>query len=173
MMEREESTTTSAEEPVAETDERRSESTAEEPVAETDEQRSESTAEEPVAETDERRPTTADIATSRDDLGEEAPPRTDDVDDDEGRNPLLEEEATVEVRGRWEKIQGGFVDEPRRAVEEADTLVAELMQRLADSFAEERKGLEGQWDRGDEVSTEDLRIALQRYRSFFDRLLSV
>ena len=114
-------------------------------------------AEEPVSETDERRPTTADIA----------------LDEEDERRPLLEEEATGEVRSRWEKIQGGFVDEPRRAVEEADTLVAELMQQLADSFAEERKGLEGQWDRGDEVSTEDLRIALQRYRSFFDRLLSV
>jgi hypothetical protein len=132
-------------------------------------------AEEPVAETDEERPTTEDIASGSDAPVEQASSRTEYVadDDDSGRRPLLEEEATVEVRSRWETIQGGFVDEPRRAVEEADTLVAELMQRLADSFAEERKGLEGQWDRGDEVSTEDLRIALQRYRSFFDRLLSV
>jgi hypothetical protein len=131
-------------------------------------------AEEPVSETDERRPTTADIASGTDDSGEQAPPAAEAVADDEDeRRPLLEEEATVEVRSRWEKIQGGFVDEPRRAVEEADTLVAELMQQLADSFAKEREGLEGQWDRGDEVSTEDLRIALQRYRSFFDRLLSV
>jgi hypothetical protein len=131
-------------------------------------------AEEPVSETDERRPTTADIASGTDDSGEQAPPAAEAVADDEDeRRPLLEEEATAEVRSRWEKIQGGFVDEPRRAVEEADTLVAELMQQLADSFANEREGLEGQWDRGDEVSTEDLRIALQRYRSFFDRLLSV
>jgi hypothetical protein len=131
-------------------------------------------AEEPVSETDERRPTTADIALGTDDSGEQAPPAAEAVADDEDeRRPLLEEEATVEVRSRWEKIQGAFVDEPRRAVEAADTLVAELMQQLADSFAKERKGLEGQWDRGDEVSTEDLRIALQRYRSFFDRLLSV
>jgi hypothetical protein len=131
-------------------------------------------AEEPVSETDERRPTTADIALGTDDSGEQAPPAREAVGDDEAeRRPLLEEEATVEVRSRWEKIQGGFVDEPRRAVEEADTLVAELMQKLADSFAKEREGLEGQWDRGDKVSTEDLRIALQRYRSFFDRLLSV
>ena len=63
-------------------------------------------------------------------------------------------------------------EEPRQAVEEADALVADLMTRLAQSFSEERKGLEGQWDRGDDVSTEDLRIALQRYRSFFDRLLA-
>ena len=132
-----------------------------------------SSAEEPVSETDERRPTTADIASGTDDPGEQAPPAAEAVADDEDEHrPLLEEDATVEVRSRWEKIQGGFVDEPRRAVEEADTLVAELMQQLADSFAKEREGLEGQWDRGDEVSTEDLRIALQRYRSFFDRLLS-
>jgi hypothetical protein len=131
-------------------------------------------AEDPVTETDEQRPTTADIASGTDDSGEQAPSAVEAVADDEDeRRPLLEEEATVEVRSRWEKIQGGFVDEPRRAVEEADTLVAELMQQLADSFAKEREGLEGQWDRGDEVSTEDLRIALQRYRSFFDRLLSV
>jgi hypothetical protein len=131
-------------------------------------------AQEPVTETDERRPSTADLAAGMDDSDEQAPSEAEAIADDENeRRPLLEEEATVEVRSRWEKIQGGFVDEPRRAVEEADTLVAELMQRLADSFAQERKGLEGQWDRGDEVSTEDLRIALQRYRSFFDRLLSV
>jgi hypothetical protein len=66
-------------------------------------------------------------------------------------------------------LQTSFVDEPRRAVEEGDTLVAELMQKLANSFAEERQSLEAQWDRGDDVSTEDL--LLQRYRSFFDRLL--
>ena len=75
-------------------------------------------------------------------------------------------------QSRWREIQGSFVDEPRRAVEDADALVADLMQRLADGFAQERSRLESQWDRGDEVSTEDLRVALQRYRSFFDRLLS-
>ena len=65
------------------------------------------------------------------------------------------------------------MDEPRRTVEGADKLVAAVMQRLADGFANERSGLEKQWDSGDNVSTEDLRIALQRYRSFFDRLLTV
>jgi hypothetical protein len=65
------------------------------------------------------------------------------------------------------------VDEPRRAVEQADSLVASAMKRLAEVFAEERFNLEHQWDRGDNVSTEDLRIALQRYRSFFQRLLSI
>lgn len=76
------------------------------------------------------------------------------------------------MRERWTEIQAAFVDEPRKAVEGADNLVAETMKRLAETFAEERSRLEGQWDRGDKVSTEDLRLALQRYRSFFDRLLS-
>jgi len=93
-------------------------------------------------------------------------------DADRERSPLLPEGEAVEFQTRWKTLQTSFVDEPRRAVEEGDTLVAELMQRLANSFAEERQSLETQWDRGDDVSTEDLRIALQRYRSFFDRLLS-
>ena len=120
------------------------------------------------------RPTTADIASGGDRQAspEETPKEAGESAEEDDRQPLLAEDATSDVRDRWEQIQGSFVDEPRRAVEEADTLVAELMQQLADSFAQERQGLEGQWDRGDEVSTEDLRIALQRYRSFFDRLLS-
>ena len=76
-------------------------------------------------------------------------------------------------RTRWTEIQTGFVDEPRRSVEQADALVAEVIKRLANGFAEERSKLEGQWGRGDDVSTEDLRVALRRYRSFFDRLLNV
>jgi hypothetical protein len=77
------------------------------------------------------------------------------------------------LRTRWKEIQTGFVDEPRKAVEQADGLVASAMKRLAEVFAEERAGLEKQWDRGDSVSTEDLRVAMQRYRTFFERLLSV
>ncbi|HSC51893.1 MAG TPA: hypothetical protein VLD16_16640 [Gaiellaceae bacterium] len=73
---------------------------------------------------------------------------------------------------RWQEIQTGFVDEPRESVAQADALVADLMQRLAASFSNAREGLEEQWDRGDDVSTEDLRVALKRYRAFFDRLLS-
>jgi len=76
-------------------------------------------------------------------------------------------------RSRWDSIQVSFVDEPRRAVEQCDKLVAEAMKRLAQSFADERSRLETQWTRGEDVSTEDLRVALQRYRSFFDRLLAV
>jgi hypothetical protein len=77
------------------------------------------------------------------------------------------------LRTRWHAIQTGFVDEPRKAVHEADGLVASAMKRLAEVFAQERSGLEQQWDRGDSVSTEDLRVALQRYRAFFERLLAV
>ena len=95
-----------------------------------------------------------------------------EADGDRERSPLLPQEEAEDFQGRWATLQTSFVDEPRRAVQEGDALVAELMQRLANSFADERQGLEAQWDRGDDVSTEDLRIALQRYRSFFDRLLS-
>jgi hypothetical protein len=70
-------------------------------------------------------------------------------------------------------VLASFVDEPRKAVEDADGLVAAAMKRLAEMFAEERARLEGQWDRGDNVSTEDLRLALRRYRSFFGRLLAI
>jgi hypothetical protein len=86
---------------------------------------------------------------------------------------LLPTDETNRFRSRWDTIQTGFVDEPRQSVEQADGLVAEVMQRLAEVFADERGKLEGQWSRGDDVSTEDLRIALRRYRSFFDRLLSM
>jgi hypothetical protein len=72
---------------------------------------------------------------------------------------------------RWTRIQGKFVDDPRNAVGEAHELVGELVQRITDGFAEERGRLESQWSKGDNVSTEDLRVCLQRYREFFSRLL--
>jgi hypothetical protein len=87
--------------------------------------------------------------------------------------PLFSESETGDFRSQWSSVQTGFVDEPRRAVEDAYKLVASVMQRLAEGFANERSGLEKQWDGGDNVSTEDLRIALQHYRSFFDRLLKL
>jgi hypothetical protein len=87
--------------------------------------------------------------------------------------PLFSESEMGDFRSQWSKVQTGFVDEPRRTVEEADKLVAAVMQRLAEGFANERSGLEKQWESGDNVSTEDLRLALQRYRSFFDRLLKL
>jgi hypothetical protein len=87
--------------------------------------------------------------------------------------PLFPGNDAEAMRRRWTEIQAAFVDEPRSAVEQADGLVAEAIKRLAEMFAAERDRLEGQWDRGDDVDTEDLRQALQRYRSFFTRLLAV
>ena len=92
---------------------------------------------------------------------------------DEVPTPLFANEDAGGYRTRWSAIQTGFVDEPRNAVEQADSLVAEVMQRLAKSFADERGTLEGQWSRGEDVDTEALRVALRRYRAFFDRLLAV
>jgi hypothetical protein len=86
---------------------------------------------------------------------------------------LFQVEELNGYRARWSGIQTGFVDEPRKAVEEADALVAALMKRLAEVFADERRQLEAHWEKSDKVSTEDLRIAMQRYRSFFERLLSI
>jgi hypothetical protein len=86
--------------------------------------------------------------------------------------PLLVSDDAEGFRARWNDIQNGFVDAPRQAVEQADALTAELMQHLAKTFADERGQLESQWDRGDDVSTDNLRTAFQRYRSFFERLLS-
>lgn len=91
----------------------------------------------------------------------------------ERNTPLFVQKEADGLRAQWNEIQAGFVDQPRSAVERADTLVADVMKRLADSFARERDNLDRQWDHGDNVTTEDLRLALQRYRSFFDRLLSV
>ena len=87
--------------------------------------------------------------------------------------PLFPSGEAEGFRSRWSEAQTGFVDDPRHAVEQADGLVAEVMKRLAETFADERTKLEQQWDRGDQVDTESLRVALQRYRSFFDRLLSL
>ncbi len=86
--------------------------------------------------------------------------------------PLLSESEVGELRSRWGNIQAEFVDQPRHSVEQADQLVASAMQRLTEGFANERASLEQQWDRGDSVSTEDLRLTLQRYRTFFGRLLN-
>lgn len=87
--------------------------------------------------------------------------------------PLFGESDAKGFRDRWTSIQGSFVDDPRQAVQQADGLVADTIQRLAQMFAQERDSLESQWSSGQDVDTEALRVALQRYRSFFDRLLSV
>jgi len=86
--------------------------------------------------------------------------------------PLLSEADVQACRGRWDEIQASFVDRPRESVEQADALVADLLLQLTAGFTQQRSRLEGQWDRGDEVSTEELRVALTSYRSFFNRLLA-
>jgi hypothetical protein len=93
--------------------------------------------------------------------------------DDTRHSDLFPNEDLAGYRTQWESIQTGFVDQPRAAVEEADALVSQVMNRLTEVFTRERSMLEAQWAKGDNVSTEDLRIALTRYRSFFQRLLSV
>ncbi len=85
---------------------------------------------------------------------------------------LFPHDELYNYRARWDRIQTSFVDEPRQAVEQADSLVANVITRIAEQFAAERAHLEDQWARGDNANTEDLRQALRRYRSFFDRLLS-
>lgn len=95
-------------------------------------------------------------------------------DPNDGRSePLFAHDQAEDFRHRWHDVQTSFVDEPRDAVKKADELVASVIKRLAEIFAEERNKLEHEWDKGENVSTEDLRIAMRRYRSFFDRLLSV
>lgn len=96
--------------------------------------------------------------------------RADPAADEATDEPLLGSEQE-KFRSRWQQIQGDFVDDPREAVGAADTLVAEVMQALARTFSDHKQALEGQWQRGEEAATEDLRVALQRYRSFFNRLL--
>lgn len=126
----------------------------------------------------EPRLSTADLASAHSRVAEsqgevrEPTSRPSTSDMDSSPQPLFPQEDADRLRSQWSAIQTGFVDEPRRAVEQGDELVAEVVQRLSESFASERADLEQQWDRGDQVSTEDLRVALQRYRSFFERLLA-
>lgn len=98
--------------------------------------------------------------------GEDVP--TDAAEDE----PLFPHDAAVDLRARWEAVQTGFVDDPRAAVGDADALVRDVLDRLATTFEDQRKDLEGQWNDG-EPDTEDLRSALRRYRDFFDRLIAL
>ena len=116
----------------------------------------------PLADGQTEQPTSATQAAAGSDLGVGDQPPAQLLADDELQSILV----------RWKDIQAEFVDEPRRAVQDADALVADLMQRLAGMFASERNQLESRWASGDDVSTEDLRRGLRRYRSFFERLLA-
>ena len=87
--------------------------------------------------------------------------------------PLFPAAVADDFRSRWSAVQGSFVDDPGQAVRHGDELVAEVLKSLADSFSSERAKVEGQENQTGKTSTEDLRIALRRYRSFFERLLSL
>jgi hypothetical protein len=91
----------------------------------------------------------------------------------DGMQPVLSKDDGDDLRRRWDELQAQFVDAPQEAVQAADRLVADVFERVTRTFAEERGRLEEQWNQGEEASTEDLRVALQRYRSFFQRLLAV
>lgn len=103
--------------------------------------------------------------------GRQAPPA--DMASSDTGTPLLPTDIAERLRSRWTDVQAGFVDEPRKSVEAADALVAEAIQQLAESFSDARASLERDWSRGEDVSTEDLRRTLQRYRAFFGRLLQI
>jgi hypothetical protein len=124
-------------------------------------------------------------ASTHDDL--EAPPTTaphtepDPVRDDGGAGAddgvaegkaLITDELSADYRARWKVIQGDFIDEPRKAVTDADSMVGEVLDQLAETFRQQRQSLEQDWA-DDKSTTEDLRIALRRYRTFFDRLLTL
>src|SRR5579875_132721 len=98
------------------------------------------------------------------DLRSEPSANAADSGDPNARAPLFQDNELREFRSRWDQAQSAFVDEPRQAVQRADSLVESVVQRLSDQFTAERNQLEQQWDRGDNVSTEDLRQALKRYR---------
>jgi hypothetical protein len=139
--------------------------------------------------TDERPLTTADLAAANDTAQRARTARQEDLresaDSIESRNtradrdeeqqlaPLFMPEAADDFRSRWDAIQIGFVDDPNRAVRNADELVAQVMKSLAETFSRERDQLEAQFRESEDTSTENLRIALCRYRSFFQRLLSL
>jgi hypothetical protein len=140
-----------------------------------DDKRIEQVDEEKMKEVDqeEREQQRADQATSTREVAKDLERASAGKTESAASTALFPENESKDFHKRWTEIQTAFVDEPRRAVERADELVAEVIKRLANSFAQERSRLEGQWGRGDNVSTEDLRVALQRYRAFFDRLLKI
>ncbi len=96
-----------------------------------------------------------------------------DATDSERQGQLFVKSELEGFRTRWDEVQTSFVDEPKKAVEDADSLVASMVSRIAEQFSREREQLESQWESGSDVSTEDLRQAFKRYRAFFGRLLAV
>jgi len=103
---------------------------------------------------------------------EERPSSTETTESSSRQSLFAEDELSV-LRLRWDEVQAGFVDDPRECVQKADGLVSDVVDRLTTGFSEARSRLEEQWARGEEGSTEDLRLALKRYREFFQRLLAL
>lgn len=100
-------------------------------------------------------------------------PTADDRSAEQAMGALFPQGELQQFRVRWDQVQASFVDDPRRSVQEADNLVASVVKRIADQFAEQRGKLEGQWSRGDDATTEELRRSMRQYRAFFERLLSM
>ena len=120
----------------------------------------------------ETRPTTDDLVRPVPPAPRDAEPQREEAPAVEEELPLLDDGEAEAFLDRWAAVQSRFVDDPQEAVREGDSLVAEVMQALAQRFSEHKRGLEEQWQRGDEPQTEELRLALQQYRSFFQRLLA-
>lgn len=107
----------------------------------------------------------------RSDLDDSVDVRERSVRDTVESETFLPSDRMEELRERWDDIQAGFVDDPRNSVQKAHGLVTTLVNELNEVFTRERSGLESRWNRGEEADTENLRVALQRYRAFFNRLL--
>ena len=125
----------------------------------------------PVTSSADRRPQTGEVDASRRSKAIALPADMEAAN--ESNQSLFDDQELSGFRNRWEAVQTGFVDEPRAAVNEADAPVTQVVSRLTEVFTQERSRLEAQLDRGDNLSTEDLRLAFRRYRAFFDRLLRV
>jgi hypothetical protein len=123
-------------------------------------------AEEPRAQTREPEPPTPETPESK-----AEPQRAERTEGD--RAGLFESDRAKELQRRWADVQARFVDDPKAAVKSADGLVDEVIRDLSALFSDERSKLEAQWDSNADVSTEDLRVAIRRYRAFFERLLSI
>ena len=113
-----------------------------------------------------------DPSTSMEPSAEEAGSPTARIDSSAEESLFAEDELSG-LRSRWDEVQSGFVDDPKECVQKADGLVSDVVDQLTTGFSEARSRLEAQWARGEEASTEDLRLALKRYREFFERLLAV
>jgi hypothetical protein len=136
-------------------------------------QHDEAVAQDNASSTVERDNDTTATPVAQDGGDESAQQQRPSTDDDDHSEPLFSIEEVDRFRVEWRELQSDFVDHPRDAVQHADELVAQVMQSLATTFADHKRSLEGQWSAGEQVETEELRVALRRYRAFFDQLLTV